>query len=506
METARRHFLHGDTETAIAELRSLANAYPEEAEILYWLGNAQRKHGDTKAARESYIKVLQNDPTHVDATFGLAFLYRDQGRYVMAGNSLAALAGEHLDDHDLQLKIIGFLWQIDQAEHALGLCRYLVDMHPERGDLQIKLARLYRVVGRFDDALDACRKALDLDQDLGGAWVTLSHIQQFDTENDPDFLRISNAHRESLTKEARMCLAFAQGKALDDLQQWPEAFAAYQEGNELSHRLQPWDSRTWLKKIKSMRAPEQAGQQSAGQQRPSAIFIVGMLRSGTTLLEQRLDQHEKITGRGELNQLAHMVRRHPNLEALDGQQMSDLGEALWQHMRQDDDDQHLYIDKNPLNFRFLQPLIQMMPEAKIIHMRRDGRNSCLSCFFQLFRHPDVAFANDLDTLVSYYQCYRSIMASWHKAYPEQIYPVRYEDLIQDPQPTLMGVLEFLGLRWDARVMTESEDRRVIRTASVWQSRQTMYSRSLERWRHYYDQAPRFFDAVKIIDRQFDKAS
>ena len=116
----------------------------------------------------------------------------------------------------------------------------------------------------------------------------------------------------------------------------------------------------------------------------------------------------------------------------------------------------------------------------------------------------MAFANDLDSLVKYYQAYRSIMASWHKTYPEQIYPVSYEDLIQDPQTTLQGVLEFLGLRWDSRVMTEVEDRRVIRTASVWQSRQTIYSRSLERWRHYYDQAPKFFDAVKIIDRQFDK--
>jgi hypothetical protein len=225
-----------------------------------------------------------------------------------------------------------------------------------------------------------------------------------------------------------------------------------------------------------------------------------MIRAGTTLLEQRLDRHPDITGRGELNFLAHMAGLFPDISKLSEADRVTVADEIWAQMRLQGPQEAIYIDKNPLNFRFLNFLFVVLPEAKVIHIHRDGRDSCLSAYFQLFQHSDTGFSYDLNHTVDYYRGYRRLMAHWQSQFPERIHNITYVDLVESTRPTLAGVLEFVGADWDEAVMETGGPSSVIRTASAWQARQPLYRRSLGRWKNYYDQAPEFFDAIARIDQ------
>jgi hypothetical protein len=144
-----------------------------------------------------------------------------------------------------------------------------------------------------------------------------------------------------------------------------------------------------------------------------------------------------------------------------------------------------------------------LPTAKVLHVTRDGRDSCISCYFQLFQHADTAFSNSLKDLVDFYSGSRRLMASWEKNYPERILRVNYDELVKSSDEVLARVLRFLGKDWDAAVMQTSNQAQLVRSASVWQARQPVHTRSVDRWSHYYDQAPEFFTQLAAIDSDYD---
>ncbi len=232
----------------------------------------------------------------------------------------------------------------------------------------------------------------------------------------------------------------------------------------------------------------------------TAVFIVGMPRSGTTLLEQMLDRQPDIAGRGELNFLDHFAKQRPPSGSFTVAQRRELGHALWTRMRLEGPEGGTCIDKNPLNFRFLDTAFEILPTAKVLRLTRDGRDSCLCCFFQLFQHEDTAFSYSLDSLVSFCSGYRRLMAHWQEIYGDRIREVSFVRLVASSDEVPSGVLQVLGCdRYDAVSGTPGAADRVIRTASVWQARQAVHPRSVGRWRHYYDLAPGFFDQAAAID-------
>jgi hypothetical protein len=230
-----------------------------------------------------------------------------------------------------------------------------------------------------------------------------------------------------------------------------------------------------------------------------------MPRSGTTLLEQILDRHPRITGRGELNQLAFFASQRATLGQPGSAQRRSVADVLWTQLRLEGPDAAHYIDKNPLNFRYLDLLFEIFPDARVLHVTRDGRASCLSCYFQLFEHADTAFSCRLEDLVLFYSGYRRLMAHWESVWPERILRVEYSELVGNVHDAVARILTFLGVGWDDAVLRKPGRERVVRGASAWQARQPVHQRSIERWRHYYDQAPDFFDRLAAIDAQYPSA-
>ena len=486
----------------------LAEAYrlaPSKRDVRYWLGNALRLCAQPVAAERMFRQLATEFPADVEIAFALAVLLRAEGRPADASGVLVQLAHAHGGDPATLLKVAGFLRDSDQYSEAISVMHMALDKAPDDASLHLKLARLYQAVGQFDAALGLLRKVVRTNPRMGAGWLLLSQLQRFSDDTSSDWQLIEQAARQPLGDEADMCLAFAHGKGLDDMGQWQSAWREFCRGNQLRNTSQPWDRQAWKRQLaRSLQAACQpaAPVQNSGRH---PVFIVGMLRSGTTLLEQMLNRHPGITARGELNFLAHLAKEDPetmpvNETARVSRNNQALGNELWAGLRLDGPRQQRYIDKNPLNFRFIGFLLRILPEAKIVHVTRDGRDSCLSCFFQLLQHPDAGFSNSLDDLLDYYRGYRQLMDRWCRLAGDRIHTVSYHDLVRETRPTLEGVLGFLDLGWDAAMESDSVDARPVRTASGWQARQPLHQRSLSRWQNYYAMAPGFFDAIAEVDK------
>jgi tetratricopeptide (TPR) repeat protein len=491
------------SQKALIQLQRAEVQAPHERDVRYWLANAYRATGATRRALSIFRNLLAEKPDDFDTSFALAFLLRDTGTPGEVAKILLKASGQPAVTQKQLLQITGFLRDINQFAAAIQVGEKVVAMSPGQADLHFKLARLYQATGAFDLALDALRKTLDLQPSVGPAWTVLAQQKHFRSTDDVDYMRIQAAAAQSYGREADMCIAFAFGKALDDLEQWPQAWAQYQKGNQLMSKTTPWSQSAWRKFVDRSIANTGKTESAVTATGRKAVFIVGMPRSGTTLLEQMLDRHPDITGRGETNFLAHFAQQRSASGAATGTQRKEMADVLWTQLRLEGPENGIYIDKNPLNFRYLDVLFELLPTAKVLHVTRDGRDSCISCYFQLFQHADMAFSYSLEHLVDFYSGYRRLMVSWEKVYAERIHRVDYKDLVNSSDGVLAKVIRFLGTEWDDAVTQTSDKERLVRTASVWQARQPVHTRSVGRWGQYYDQAPEFFTRLSAIDSDYD---
>ena len=488
---------------ALIQMQRAERQAPKERDVRYWLANAYRMTGENKRAVSIFRKLLAERPGDFDASFALAFLLRDAGAPGAAAEALLKASEQPAVTLNQLLQVAGFLRDSNQIATAIQVCERAAAMSPGQADLHFKLARLYQATGAFELALDALRKTLDLQPSVGPAWTVLAQQKHFRATDDVDYMRIQAAAAQSYGREADMCIAFAFGKALDDLAQWPQAWAQYQKGNQLMSKTTPWSQSAWRKFVERSIENTEKVEPAAAATGRNAVFIVGMPRSGTTLLEQMLDRHPDITGRGEMNFLAHFAQQLSASGPITGPQRKEMADVFWTQLRLEGPENGIYIDKNPLNFRYLDVLFELLPTAKVLHVTRDGRDSCISCYFQLFQHADTAFSNNLEHLVAFYSGYRRLMASWEKIYAERIHRVNYKELVNSSDDVLANALRFLGTEWDDAVTQTSDQVRLVRTASVWQARQPVHTRSVGRWGHYYDQAPEFFTQLSAIDSDYE---
>jgi tetratricopeptide (TPR) repeat protein len=429
-----------------AALDLLQQAYrlaPRERDIRYWLGNALRLCGRMVEAERMLRGLMKDHPADGESGFALAYLLRAQGRPAESAKTLLQLARTCPGDLQTLLKVTGFLRDANCFEEAIEVLRWhwtSLQMTPTCTSNWLD----YSGHRAFPEALSNLRLALDRNPRLGGAWLGLAQLQAVTDTASPDWQRIEWAGGQNLGEEAGMCLAFARGKGLDDLGEWQSAWNEFTRGNRLRRATQTWNRQAWQQFVSAtLRSPAPRGPaDKQAARRP--VYIVGMLRSGTTLLEQLLGRHPLITGRGELNVLPHLAANSPGMGQLSPARRRAFGDELWTQLRLDGPAHHHYIDKNPLNFRFLGFLLDVLPETKVIHVSRDGRDSCLSCHFQLFQHPDAAFANDLEDLLDYYRGYRQLMAHWTASAGDRIHAVKYHELVNSPRKTLDDALGFLN--------------------------------------------------------------
>lgn len=460
------------------------------------LGNCLRRLGESGAAEASYRAAIALDPARPDPWFGLAYLRAANGRTSDAAEALLELPRRFPRDIDIRHQAGGLLADFGCYAEAADVYTAIAADEPQARNFQ-RLGQYLQKLGRFEPAAAAFRKAIELDPAQGTAYLLLAntrHMQESDRELQA--LAEAGLKHPGMADEARASIHFALGKLHDDWREYDAAFRHYGEANRLRRRSQGFDPKGWQDFVTEVVGVFGRLQDRLPAKRPAApspLFIVGMLRSGTTLVDRLLANHVDVESQGETERVDGFtgrlaeIKRSPYPACLmqaSSEDLAQMGHDLRRAYLAGNPGARYVIDKNPLNFLHVGLLALLLPEAPIVHCRRDPLDTCLSIYFQNFAHARIGFAYDLEDIAAFYAGYERLMAFWSSLLPGRMVEVEYEALVADPAAVMGRLYAELGLEWDAKATQPQANPATIVTASIWQARQPVYGHAAGRWRNY----------------------
>lgn len=539
----------GRAEAAATALRRAVKLSPEDPEVHNNLGNALAELGDLEAAERHYRTALRLRPDDTQALMNLGVVLAQKGRDAEAEACHRAAVDADSGFVEARLELARFLDRQERAEealavlataveiapdhaaahnalgralvkagrHAEGIERYrrAVALRPDFAEAHFNLGVCLQAEGRFDEAVAAHEQALALRPDLGEAHYNLSMIKR-DKAGEAEIARLKGLlARPELSDQSRINLNFSLARHYETLGEVDAAFCHYRSGNDLKARNQPFDAARHVDYVDRLIATFDrdffAARRDFGVRSELPVFIVGMPRSGTTLVEQILSSHPAVHGAGELDEFRLMVDRlprclgseqgHPECVAkLRAEAAESLAAEYLASLRGHSAESLRITDKMTGNYIRLGLIALLLPRAVVIHCRRDPLDTCVSCYFHNFAQG-LSFTYDLGHLGLVYREYERLMDHWQGVLPVPILELRYEDLIADQEGVSRRIVEFCNLPWDERCLNFHETTRRVRTASFWQVRQPVYATSVRRWCAFADHLGPLFEALGHADRE-----
>jgi tetratricopeptide (TPR) repeat protein len=462
---------------------------------------ALEQQGRADEAILAYEQALEKWPGLPNCWFNLARLYRLKGEFAPALTSYQeALERGVSEPEEVHLnRAVIYSDGLHQYEAAERELKRALELNPRYVPALINLGNLHEDLGRRELAAGVYEQVLALDPGSPIALARYAGLRGFSDRDDPIVARLRHAIAQSGTTVAeRSSLEFALGRALDSCGEYDAAFEAYRSANRHSRESAPAGAGEYDLVEAEQFTNRLIAATSAvpprswlAQAYPEPIFVCGMFRSGSTLTEQLLAGHPKITAGGELEFFARAIadRLQPypeSLTSLHPEMMAVLVTEYRAVLSQRFPGSTYVTDKRPDNFMHLGLIKTMFPKAKIVHTTRDPLDNCLSIYF-LHLDQSKSYALDLMDIGHHYREYLRLMAHWRRLFAEDIIDVPYDELIKGPKPIIEQVLTAVGLNWDERCLTVPAVGRAIKTASAWQVREPLYLRSSGRARHYQKQ-------------------
>ena len=375
----------------------------------------------------------------------------------------------------------------DEAQQAL---RRVIAVEPDNAPAHVELGKLLAESGKAQEARAAFARAIRLNPRSAGHYYDLARTRRF-TEADRPLLdqMLAAAQRNDLRELHRVQLELAIGKAYDDLGDPEQAMQHYVAGNKLKGQIRPLDrdliSRRVDWQIRNFTREQFAGNAASGSPDRTPLLVLGMPRSGTTLVESVLASHSHVGAGQELafwNQRGSAIMTEGGAVPT-GPAMRELAESYLATLRGISDAAHV-TDKKPDNFIWAGLIHQVFPEARIVHCRRHPLDTCISILATFFG-PRPDFSTEPGDLVFYYRQYERLMAHWRTTLPSNRFlELDYEALVADPKPVIRRLLDFCGLDWEEACLHPERSARRVKTASLWQVRQPIFNGSVDRWRRY----------------------
>lgn len=391
--------------------------------------------------------------------------------------------------------------QAGKLEQAASLYRKLLTARPDHVAARYLLGNLMKAQGKLKEATALYQQVIEQQPDYTQAHFTYAGVHKYQDAADPHIMAMLRLYRDTrLPDDKRIHLAFALGKAFDDIGDYAQAFRYLEVGNliryrEFNYRIDG-DAGMFANIMDTFTGAALAGLDVVAQESDRPIFIVGMPRSGTSLVEKILSSHTEVHAAGEIQdfyalggQLFFNPARQYQFNALNSYAESafrQLGDAYLEKLDAINPRARRVTDKLPFNFLMIGLIRAALPNARIIHCTRDARDNCLSIYKRNFTVANYRFAYDLKSLGQFHNLYRELMAHWHREFPGVIYDISYESLTQNPEAEIRDLLEACGLEWQEDCLQFHRSEGVVTTASAVQVRQPMYTSSVKLWEQYGD--------------------
>jgi len=467
-EDALRHQTAKRTDEAVALYERALFLRPDSVDAHNNLGVAFMAQGRIDEAVTHYERAISLDPAHASAHNNLGIALVAQGK-------------------------------LDQAV----VCHHrALALDPDHVDAHVALANIFKYQGRFDDAMAEYERAIAIRPDYADAHFIRSEIKTFHP-GDPELLALEAlAARDDLGADKAMLVYFALYKALEDCKDYPRAFEHLRKGNDLKRRQIRYDEPRVVSFFQRISTLFDRGllDRFQGEGDPSSvpIFVVGMPRSGSSMIEQILASHPQVRGAGEIRdfeaaeQIVFSAGGRPipfpeYVPGIDGAALRRMAQTYLARLPALAERQLRTVDKTLLNFLKIGLIRMILPNARIIHTMRDPVDTCLSCYSKLFTIGQL-FSYDLAELGRYYRLYTEMMSYWRTVLPSgAMLEVSYEEVVDDLEGQARRLIDYCGLPWDDRCLSfHTTSGLIVRTASAAQVRQPLFRSSLQRWRKYED--------------------
>ena len=471
--------------------------FPGRLELEMRQGEAWQLANEGERASRVLEGLAQKHPADAAVAFSLAHVLREQGRYDAAAKQVARCARQALDDAVRVARCAQFAMQCQRDEVAQALCEEALAAGSTDARVLALAGRTALVLGDFDHARARLLEAIDRGVNGNESFVALllAMAQRYRDADHPDFALFERMLRDpALLPPARGATLLALGKACDDVGDTPGAVRALREGNALLRTARPWSRDDWERSVERRLAAAPLAANAEVDTSFNPVFIVGMPRTGTTLIAERLGRDARVCNRDEsawLPQVAALLDADPSPSP---DRLAQAARLYRTHLRQDDAPAQWHVDKNPLNFRHLGTAAALFPSLRVIWCRRGPRDTALSIWSHFFGNPDNGYARDFDDIALVTRDCERLMRHWSAQAGLPVLAVDYEDTVAHPDAVLARVREFVGLADAEPPAADAGRRQSIVTASTWQARQPIYSHAVERWRGYASHLPELMRA------------
>ena len=493
-------FLEGELYAAEQIVRQFLQTHGDHIEAMRLLAQIGVKLEILDDAEFLLESVLVFAPDYRAARYEYASVLVQRHKYLQAieeTNKLLPLEPHNPAYRTLYANACGGLGRHDDA---LQVYRELLVASPQAADLHLSIAHALKTLGRQPEAIESYRQAAAVRPSYGDAYWSLANLKtyRFTDEELASMRGQEAAAATSLVDRYHLC--FALGKALEDRDQYAESFRCYERGNafkksESRYKAELIERNTRLQK-RVCSAEFFTARRDFGCQRPDPIFIVGLPRAGSTLIEQILASHSQVEGTMELADIPRLVHhlqgrehdeakpRYPAvLVELGAEQLRGFGEQYLEDTRMFRTAKPFFIDKMPNNFRHIGLINLILPNAKLIDARREPMACCFSNFKQLFA-AGQEFTYSLEDIGRYYRTYVELMAHWDAVLPGKVLRVQHENVVEHLEDNVRRVLEFCGLEFEPACLEFYKTERSVRTASSEQVRQPIYKEGIDQWRNF----------------------
>ncbi len=495
--------------------RNLIHKNPKIVFLYNLLGLILTDQKRIDEAIESYKNGLSIDPNYAMIYNNLGYLF-----YAFKSGDNIKKAEEYYNKSiSLDKKIpephnnLGNLYKhLKKFKEAIKSYKTAININPKLHLVHNNLGNTYVSLGEFDLAKDYFNEAIKISPNFGLAHRSLSRIKKY-TNKDKHFHELIDAYKNTNNKKDKgnkLEISFALGKAYEDIKDFRESFKFYKEANDIYRSMIKFSIKDEKKKFDDFKEIFKKDlfkkYEGSGFLKSSPIFIVGLPRSGTTLVEQILSSHPKVYGAGEITIIPELINQkfgNKNLSLFfdgvvdfDPKSFEKLGQDYVRRVDLISNNSKIVTDKLPINFFYIGLIKLILPKAKIIHIQRGSKDNCLSIYKNHFPSGLIKFAYDLKEIVDYNNLYNDIMNHWQKILPNFIYNIKYENLISKTEFEIKGLLKFCNLQWDDSCLNFHKNTRPVHTASDIQVRNKIYDSSINSWKKYENELDDIFKVLK----------
>ena len=480
----------GKISDSLSAIQKIIEINPKNYLAHYNLGNSYKELGKFYEAKESYKKATLLNPKFLEAQYNLAIVSKENGdldESILNYKKTISINPSFVEAYNNLGNIYDELGKLDKAEENYTK---VISLNPKFAEAYNNLGNIYEKKGEIDKAKIKYEEAILINPKLTNAHRQLSLIKNYNKYDEQYFI-LKKLYSDTNIKEQDLCnINFSLAKIYEDLKNFKNAYQHLNEGNKIQKNILKYKIEKDIElfnqiKKKFLKTNKISHHSQTKKNNILPIFIVGMPRSGTTLIEQIISSHSKVVGLGELPFIStfgtSIIKKNIELKP---DTLLKLRKSYLENVQRLSNGNLIITDKMPQNFYYIGLILSIFPEAKIIHIKRNAAAVCWGNYRQWFKSKQLGYSYSLSDIIKYYDLYKNLMIFWKNSFKDQIYEIDYEKLTIDQERQTKKLISYLNLKWEEECLRPQDNSRSVSTASNIQIRKKVFQNSSQKWKNY----------------------